>query len=146
MHAADNDQTADAERDAGQDARIATVRTRRAAGELGYLNRLFAGDKSLVVRALYRGSLPFVRGLMRKGNGVTGPDAVAAARARTREALDFVARETADGGYLVGVPTISKPAPMPASLEAWHAEWPNIPASPGCAQFARHRPASAAIS
>lgn len=138
-------------------------------GELGYLCRLFAGEKSLVVRALYRGSLPFVRELMRKGNGVTGPDAVAAARVRTREALDFVARESADGGYLVGdrfsvadltaaallapaanppgVPTISKPEPMPASVKAWHAEWADHPGVAWVhAQFARHRPASAAIS
>jgi glutathione S-transferase len=93
--------------------------------------------------------------------GITGAAAEEAALVRTREALDFVARESSGSGHLVGgqftvadltaaallgpavMPsgtTMDLPEPRPAPVRAWLARWHGHPgASWVRAQYRGHR-------
>ncbi len=70
--------------------------------DLSHFARTFGAAASPAQRALYRAVLPLARPLVRKGNGIVDQASVADGHAAIAEALDFVARETAATGYLVG--------------------------------------------
>ena len=53
------------------------------------------------MRAAYRASFPLVSLVMKRSMGINAENA-ARARERTRQALDFVAKESEATGYLVG--------------------------------------------
>ena len=114
------------------------------------------------MRAFYRGMFPITRGLIARGNGVTGPDAVARAFEASERALDWIAKEVGASGQLAGDafsvadltcasllaplgspphPDMRKPEPMPprvASLLARYADHPGMRWVND--QYARHRP------
>jgi len=84
-----------------------TPRMRRAVlttlmDEPDYWARTFGADHSRLKQRLYALVLPLARGLVRKGNGITGPESVADGFTAAKEALDFVEQETKATGYLVG--------------------------------------------
>jgi glutathione S-transferase len=131
-----------------------------------YVCRMFASDRSAVTRTLYRAAFPATRIAMKASMGIAGPQSIADAHARVREALDFVAREAGSPeGQLVGdtftvadltaasllAPAVSPagtpmalPEPHPPVLQAWLALWVDHPGAAWVrAQFRKHRPASA---
>ena len=69
--------------------------------DASYAARTFCHGRNAIVRGLYRAAFPVVGALMKSRMGIDAESA-AAARDKTREALDFVATESADTGYLVG--------------------------------------------
>lgn len=130
--------------------------------EPGFLCRTFAGSRAAPTRLLYRALLPVARGRIARANQADEPEAVARAFERTHRALDFVAAESRATGQLVGEdftladlacaallaplaelshPDMRRPAPIPAAIGAFLAEWRE---HPGVAwvrgQYERHRP------
>ena len=128
----------------------------------GYMARCFAQGHSGFVRVFYGLALPFARGLIKKGNGITGRDSVREGEAAAQEALDWVVAETAATGYLFGTAfsradlvvaahlaplvdpphaDMQRPSPMPRRMRKWLARWR---AHPGAAwvmaMYAKHRP------
>jgi glutathione S-transferase len=116
--------------------------------EPAYVCRMFAAERPPLSRAVYRATFPLTRLVMKRSMGITGAAAEEAALARTREALDFVARESAGSGPLVGdrftvadltaaallgpavMPrgtTMDLPEPRPARVQAWLARWDTHP-------------------
>jgi len=63
---------------------------------------VFAEAETPFKRRLYALIVPLAAPLVRKGNGITGPAAVADGIAAAGEALDFVAASAGPDGYLVG--------------------------------------------
>ncbi len=61
----------------------------------------FAAEHGAIARSCYRAVFPAVKRVINKSVGVNAQSALAA-RERTREALDFVAKESAANQYLVG--------------------------------------------
>ena len=136
--------------------------------EPDYLCAHFAAHKSAPARALYRATLPVLKPIIANANGVTDAAAIERAFARTRAALDFVAREVGPSGYLVGDsfsvadlccasllailvdpahPDMRHPRPMPARIEAFLATFASHPAAAWVLeQYARHRPPSCAVT
>ncbi len=136
--------------------------------EPDYLCNMFSPGRSALMRGFYRRTFPLVRGMMAKSMGVTGEESIREATEATREALDFVAKESAETGYLVGDrfsvadlsaaallaplsdpphPDMQRPRPMPARLEAFLADWSRHPGVEWVHEmYRRHRPASAATS
>ncbi len=130
--------------------------------EPAYVCRLFAGKRSPLVRGLYRGLFPLTRLLMARGNGVTGPDAVAKAFATTERGLDYVAERIGPSGQLAGGafsvadltcaaflalvvdaphPEMEKPKPIPAGVRGFLARFAAHPAARwALGQYTRHRP------
>jgi glutathione S-transferase len=68
----------------------------------GYFSRVFCDGRSRAVQIAYAMIVPLAAPLVRKGNGITGPEAVEDGHAAARQALDFVADRAAATGYLVG--------------------------------------------
>ena len=110
----------------------------------GYLVSLFGGHKNAPTRMLYRASFPIAAGMIRKAMNIDDPEAVAAALEKTFEALEFVAKESAETGYLVGdrfsvadlaacallAPASNPPGspmerfePMPEAIREWTAQF-----------------------
>ncbi len=134
--------------------------------EPAYLRRSFSGEHGAIVRAAYRACFPAVRWIMRRDMQVNDASADRG-RVRTREALDFVAREAGPEGYLVGdvfsvadlcaasllAPAVmppdtpmAMPEPRPEGVRAWLASWADHPGAGWVrGQYARHRPPSAAL-
>jgi glutathione S-transferase len=129
-------------------------------GDGQYVAKVFGGG------FVYGLMFPLVRGLVKKGNGITGPESIADGRRATEEAFDWLAREAKPGAYLVGGrftvadlavashlatcvdpphPDMERPQPRPKPLDDWLARWR---AHPGAAwvldMYKRHRPLSAA--
>ena len=135
--------------------------------EPDYLCAHFAAHKSAPLRALYRATLPVLKPVIAKANGVTDAAAIERAFARTRQALDFVAQEVGPSGYLVGDafsiadlccasllailvdpqhPDMQHPKPMPARIEAFLGQFASHPAAAWVLeQYARNRPPSCAV-
>jgi glutathione S-transferase len=126
-----------------------------------YLPRCFSEGQPWPKRALYIAAFPMTRGLVRKGNGITGPDAVADGHVAVAAALDIVAETSAATGYLAGDAfsvadlaaashmaavidppnsPMARPAPLPAPVAALVSRYA---AHPGAAWvraiYARHR-------
>jgi glutathione S-transferase len=127
----------------------------------------FSLPKPALVRWLYRAAFPLAKGMIAKGNGVTDPANVARSFEITREALDFVAKESAATGRLAGPafsvadlacaallaplvdvphPDMAKLRPLPERIEAFLARWASHPGAQWVlAQYAQHRPPSCAL-
>jgi glutathione S-transferase len=67
-----------------------------------YFARVFADGAPLVKRLGYACAVPLAAPLVRKGNGITGPQALADGHKAAAQALDFVATGSAASGYLCG--------------------------------------------
>jgi len=67
-----------------------------------YVARMFGHDKPAWLQACYGATFPFARGLIRKGNAITGPDSISDGYEAAEAALDFVAEKTRATGFLVG--------------------------------------------
>lgn len=127
----------------------------------GYFCRVFAEGQNAINRIAYRMMLPLAQGMVRRGNGITGPAAIDDGESALQEGLAFVAERSRATGYLVGDSltaadiaaasilamavdppnsTMTKPRPMPASTANWIS---SIQAHPGAlwvrAIYARHR-------
>ncbi|MCW5749258.1 MAG: glutathione S-transferase [Alphaproteobacteria bacterium] len=115
-----------------------------AMTDLGYFRDIFAEGQSAPARLVYRALLPFALGLVRKGNGISGPEAIADGDRATLEALDFVAAQSGATGYLVGEAfsvadlaaasflatvvdpldsTMARPQPMAPGFRGWLQRW-----------------------
>lgn len=122
-----------------------------------YVAKVFGGG------FFYGLMFPLVRGLVKKGNGITGPESVVDGERAAEEAFDWVAKETKATGYLVGAkftvadlavashlatcvdpphPDMQRPQPAPQKMNDWLKRWR---AHPGAAwvleMYAKHRPA-----
>lgn len=134
----------------------------RIIADSRYTAELFGAGQSRMARRLYAATFPLARGLIRRGNGITGPASVADGDEAMATALDFAARQTATTGFCVGAAfsvadlalasilagggnppgsTMDRPHPRPAALEQWTAQWA---AHPGMAwvlrMYAEFRP------
>lgn len=136
--------------------------------EADYVCRLFAGHRSLPVRALYRAVFPITRPIMARGNGVADPVSIERAFAALDLALDEVARAIGGSGQLFGEafshgdlvcaallgvlhdpehPDMKRPEPMPERVAALLARYAPHPAMQWVAeQYRKHRPPSAAVA
>ena len=148
-----------------------TPRMRRAVldallTDYRYFARVFGADKTGLKRFGYGCVLPLARGLICKGNGITGKAAVEDGVKAIAEAFDFVARETNGTGYLVGGrftvadltaasslasvadpphPDMARPQPMPPALAALIERNRNHPGRAWVmSMYERHRPACSA--
>ena len=128
-------------------------RTRRCIlqsiiGDATYTTRLFGEGQRPAMCWFYRTTFPLARSLIRKGNGISGPQSLADGDAAMREALDLVVARTQGSGYLVGDAfsvadlalaailagatnppnsEMDRPEPRPAALDAWTAQWSEHP-------------------
>lgn len=121
--------------------------------------QVFCRGESKLVRVAYRAGFPLVSQVMKRSMGIDAESA-ARSRERTREALDFVAKEAAPGGYLVddrfGVADLTCAAllmpavdvgdlggPAPADTDAertWLARWAEHPGAAWVREtYRRHR-------
>lgn len=112
-----------------------------------YATRVFCSEQPAHKRALYRAMFPMVAALMKRKMEIT-PANAARARERTREALDFVAKEAGPEGLLVGgrfsvadltCASLLMPAveladvggpscePSGEKVEAWYTQWRDHP-------------------
>ncbi|MBM4247616.1 MAG: glutathione S-transferase [Deltaproteobacteria bacterium] len=83
------------------------LRGRRAAlaallASPAYFAAVFGAGHGRLARAAYALTVPLAAPLVRKGNGIAGAAAIADGHAAFVEGLDYVAREAAATGYLVG--------------------------------------------
>jgi glutathione S-transferase len=132
-------------------------------GDQAYFVKMFSWDQPWLSRTAYRAMFPLVKGLMAKEMKINAENA-AKGRDTTHDAFDFVIRESARSGYLVGndfsvadltaasllAPAVRferspfrSPEPYPPVLRAWWARWSEHPGTAWVRGiFARHRPAS----
>lgn len=118
--------------------------------EGAYFCRMFTDGKGLPVRLAYRAAYPMAKGLIKKGNGLTGQDAVDRAFKTLADMLDEIAEMSEATGFLVGeqfsvadltaaallAPAINppncamtRPEPMPGCVEDFIARWAGHPAA-----------------
>jgi glutathione S-transferase len=110
--------------------------------ESAFIGKMFASDRNLLTRALFRASYPLIRGTIRKGMGITDRASIERGYDRTREGLDFVAPAA-------GPPNspMSLPEPRPPCLREWLAHWADHPGVAWVRKTYRaHRPDSAEIA
>jgi len=125
-----------------------------------YFASMFTTDRGMLVRLGYRLIFPGVRSLMRREMKIN-PQNAERALARTREAFDFVAKESRATGYLAGdrfsvadltaaallAPGVeidpspfAYPKPFPPSLRGWWSRWRDHPSTAWVRGiFDRHR-------
>ncbi len=135
--------------------------------EGGYVCRMFGEGHSLPVRILYRAMFPVAKLKISRAYRFDDPAVVEAAFAKTREGLDFVAKEAGPEGHLVGdsftvadlaaaallsittnLPdcAMTRPEPMPPSIVDWMARWADHPGTAWVLRtYREHRSPSAAI-
>jgi glutathione S-transferase len=124
-----------------------------------YASRTFCAGKPPLARAAYRAAFPLISRVMKRSMHIDAANA-AVARERTREALDFVAKEGAATGHLVGdaftiadltaaallMPTLDvgeQPPPESAAERAWLARWSDHPGVAWVREiYRRHRGAA----
>ncbi len=133
--------------------------------EPDYVCNMFTEERNALTRAFYRATFPLAKGLMKKGFGLTGPEAIAEGFKKTEEAFDYVAANSAATGYLAGDaftvadlaaaallgPAVSPadtpmdlPRPRPKVLVEWFERWAGHPGAAWVRGiYSRHRPASA---
>lgn len=106
----------------------------------GYFARVFGDGQSGLARAGYAALVPLAAPLVRKGNGISGPESVADGLRAYEEGLAFVAERGARSGFLAGDrfsiaditaaaslatcvdppgSPMARPQPMPASFRAF---------------------------
>lgn len=130
----------------------------------GYVCGMFAGHRSVAVRASYRASFPLVSVVMKRSMGITDAASIERAGLATEEAFDYVARHAGPSGYLVGDtftvadlaaaallapvvdvahPDMHKPTPRPAAMQAVLDRWAEHPGAAWVQeQYRRNRPAA----
>jgi glutathione S-transferase len=133
--------------------------------EPDYLCAIFARAHPVWKRRLYRATVPLVRSLIARGNGVD-PANVERALARTQQALEETARSIGASGQLVGDtfsvadltaaallaplanvahPDMARPQPVPPRMAELYARYARHPAIQWVEeQYAKHRPPSQA--
>jgi glutathione S-transferase len=131
-------------------------------GSSGYMARLFSQQQPWLKRTAYRAAFPLMKGLIRRGNGITGPDAIAEAERLVAQNMDSLAKLTYRSPYLAGDsfsvadltaaamfaplidpphPDMKKPEPQPKALAALTQKWRDHPAGRWVLQtYERHRP------
>lgn len=137
-------------------------------GDPGWFAAMFTHQRGIATRLAYRAALPAVRRVIIAEYGISASTA-RAARDKTREGFDFVAREAGPEGYLAGdrfsvadlaaaallTPAVDFPAghpypyPEPISpvVRRWWTEWSAHPGAEWVRRtYASHRGASAAVS
>jgi glutathione S-transferase len=129
-----------------------------------YMAAIFAGHRSALVRRLYAGAFPLVRGRMKRDMDILEPH-VSEAFEATRQGFDFVAKEAGPSGYLVGDrfsvadlaaaallapgveiehPDMRKPVDRPPAVEEVLARWATHPGAAWVQTiYERHRPGRA---
>jgi glutathione S-transferase len=130
--------------------------------EPDYVARLFATGKSPLMRTLYRGLLPIVKGRIKDANGITGAFAIAEAERLLATNMQSLAKLIGKEGYLAGAsfsiadltaaaliaplidpphPDMKKPSPMPERLAELTEKWRNHAAGRWALEiYERHRP------
>ena len=111
-------------------------------------------------------TFPLIKGLVKKGNGITGPESVADGEKAAQEAFDWTAKEAKATGYLAGNkftvadlavasclatcidpphPDMERPTPRPKALDDWLARWRAHPGGTWVMDmYKKHRPAPSA--
>ncbi|MDP6873427.1 MAG: glutathione S-transferase [Alphaproteobacteria bacterium] len=147
------------DRKLGPSARLALFSEMLDEG--AYFCRMFTDGKSLPIRLAYRAAYPMAKGLIKKGNGLTGQDAVDAAFGTLSDMLDEIAARVSATGYLVGAqfsvadltaaallaPAINppdcgmtRPEPMPGCVRDFIARWAGHPTAAWVKNiYANHR-------
>jgi glutathione S-transferase len=127
-----------------------------------YVARLFSQGQQWQRRAMYRAVFPFVKGPIRRANGITGREAIADAERLLAQNMDSLAKLTYKSRYLAGGefsvadltaaallapvidpphPDMQKPQPLPARLAELTAKWQDHPAGRWVLDiYERHRP------
>jgi glutathione S-transferase len=129
----------------------------------GYVTATFAGHAPTPMRLVYRLVFPLVRGKVRRGNGIAGPDSIVDGERAIEEALDFVVAQANGTGYLVDDaftvadltaasalaticnpdhPDMKRPEPAPPRLRELNDRYAEHPGMEWVREiYARHRPA-----
>ncbi|MBP6013347.1 MAG: glutathione S-transferase [Alphaproteobacteria bacterium] len=122
-----------------------------------YVSKVFGGGY------MYGLLFPLVRGLVKKGNGITGPESAADGARAAQEAFDWVAQESKATGYLAGSSfsvadlavashlatcidpphaDMQRPQPAPQKMNEWLERWRGHPGAEWVMRmYAKHRPA-----
>jgi glutathione S-transferase len=130
--------------------------------EPDYIARLFSTGKPWWPRTLYRAVMPLLKGQIKKGNGITGPAAIAEAERLVAANMESIDKLTVKSRYLAGDaftiadltaasllaplidpphPDMQKPTPMPKKLAELTAKWRDHTAGRWVLQmYERHRP------
>jgi glutathione S-transferase len=136
-------------------------------GEPGTLAQMFGEGHSALVRTGYRAMLPVVGRIMARSMRVNDPQAVREGYAAVESGLDFVAKHVGPSGHLVGGrftvadlaaaallspvcdppdSSMTRPRPVPASIQAWMDRWAGHPGVAWVLERYRvDRPASSAL-
>jgi glutathione S-transferase len=131
--------------------------------EPGYLSAMFTRTQPALKRALFRATLPLVKPLIAKGNGVNAAN-VERSLARTQQALEETARMIGPSGQIVGNafsvadlavasllaplvnvahPDMARPLPIPSRMAEFYARFEKHAAVQWVRdQYAKHRPAT----
>jgi glutathione S-transferase len=121
-----------------------------------YVAKVFGGG------FFYGLAFPLVRGLVKKGNGITGPQSEVDGTKAAQDAFDWVIKATRATGYVVGNsftvadlavashlatcvdpphPDMQRPQPAPQKMNDWLARWRAHPGAAWVMQtYAKHRP------
>lgn len=133
-----------------------------------YVCRMFGEGQSVLKLRLYRAMYPIVRRKVSKAYALDDAAAVETALKTTRDALDFVAKESGSTGHLVGERfsvadltaaallaltcdppdcAMTRPQPMPPALRRWIEDWSDHPGVGWVLRtYREHRSPSAAVS
>jgi glutathione S-transferase len=131
-------------------------------GDVDYVARMFATGQPRLPRALYRASLPLLKGKIRKANAMTQPKEIAEAQRLVAANMESIEKITFKTGYLAGDsftiadltaaallaplidpphPDMQKESPMPEALARLTRKWRDHPAGRWVLQmYERHRP------
>jgi glutathione S-transferase len=126
-----------------------------------YVADLFSRDKPALQQWAYRLTFPIAKGMIKKGNGITGPDAIENAKATVTQEMDMLVERLDGSAYLFGEtfsvadltaaallaplvdpehPDMKKPEPRPAGLIAASQVFGAHPAATWVREmYARHR-------
>jgi glutathione S-transferase len=135
--------------------------------EPGYLSAMFARTQPLLKRVFFRASLPLVKPLIAKGNGVNAAN-VERSLARTQQALEETARMIGPSGQIIGNafsvadlavasllaplvdvahPDMARPLPVPPRMAEFYARFEKHPAVQWVrAQYTKHRPVTTRVA
>jgi glutathione S-transferase len=127
-----------------------------------YIARMFSSGQPVLGRTLYRAAFPFVKGLLKKANGITSRDAIAEADRLVAANMESIAKVTFKSKYLAGNefsiadltaaallaplidpphPDMKRPDPQPQKLAALTQKWRDHPAGRWVLDiYERHRP------
>jgi glutathione S-transferase len=127
-----------------------------------YIARLFSAEQPWLKRTLYRAGFPFIKGVIKRGNGITDREAIAEAERLVAQNMESIAKLTYKSRYLAGDafsiadltaaallaplvdpphPDMKQPEPQPKGLAALTTKWRDHPAGRWVLDiYERHRP------